>query len=92
MHLFWCGTPPVYACSADACLLFRPCLLAQNWCRNACASSWLDITVLSAIILNTILLAVENPANQLTDDTLHAMVITDLVLTVRNSILLMWTP
>jgi hypothetical protein len=52
----------------------------------------LDITVLSAIILNTILLAVENPANQLTDDTLHAMVITDLVLTVRNSILLMWTP
>eukprot|EP01047_Picozoa_sp_COSAG01_P087442 COSAG01_NODE_20128_length_969_cov_1.797701_1_plen_74_part_10 len=39
-----------------------------NWCRNACASIWLDSVVLAAIILNTILLAIESPANTLSEE------------------------
>eukprot|EP01048_Picozoa_sp_COSAG05_P006385 COSAG05_NODE_412_length_10089_cov_13.887287_2_plen_175_part_00 len=54
------------------------------WCQNACASTWLDSVVLAAIILNTIMLAVENPANLLTRESLAIMVIIDLVLTVRQ--------
>ena len=53
-----------------------------RWCQNACASNWLDPVVLTAIIMNTVLLALENPANTLSEDTLRFMVIVDLVLTV----------
>jgi hypothetical protein len=53
-----------------------------NWCRNACASIWLDSVVLAAIILNTILLAIESPANTLSEETLDMIVIIDMVLTI----------
>ena len=55
----------------------------QFWCQNACKSTWMDVAVLFAILFNTVLLAIENPANILLEDTLSMMVAADTVLTVR---------
>jgi hypothetical protein len=57
-----------------------------NWCKNACASSWLDATILICIIFNTFLLAYAGPANTYSEDVLTAMMIADLVLTLIFSI------
>ena len=57
-----------------------------NWCKNACASTWLDTTVLVCIIFNTLLLAYAGPANTHPEDILTAMMIADLVLTLIFSI------
>jgi hypothetical protein len=42
--------------SAEALLEGDVDAFILRWCQNACASNWLDTVVLSAIILNTILL------------------------------------
>lgn len=57
-----------------------------NWCKNACASTWLDATILICIIFNTFLLAYAGPANTYPDDVLTALMIADLVLTLIFSI------
>ena len=56
--------------------------LIVNWCRNACASTWLDTLILFCIIANTALLAAAGPATTLDDEVLARMVVADLVLTV----------
>ena len=56
--------------------------LIVNWCRNACASTWLDALILFCIIANTALLAAAGPATTLDDEVLARMVVADLVLTV----------
>jgi hypothetical protein len=53
-----------------------------NWCKNSCASSWLDATVLFCIIFNTFLLAYAGPANIHPESQLFAMMVIDLVLTL----------
>ena len=57
-----------------------------NWCKNACASTWLDTTVLVCIIFNTFLLAYAGPANTQPEEVLTAMMVADLVLTLIFSI------
>lgn len=54
-----------------------------NWCRNACASKWMDSCILTCILLNTGLLAAAAPANTYSEETLQIFVIIDMVLTVR---------
>lgn len=56
--------------------------LIVNWCKNACASFWLDALILFCIVVNTVLLAAAGPATTLTNETLDWMVAADLVLTV----------
>ena len=56
--------------------------LIDNWCKRASVSTWLDVTIISAIMINTFLLAWVNPANLLSDDTLFVCMIIDMVLTV----------
>ena len=56
--------------------------LIVNWCRNACASTWLDALILFCIIANTALLAAAGPATTLDDEALSGMVVGDLVLTI----------
>ena len=52
-----------------------------NWCKNACASKWLELSILGCILFNTFLLAYAGPANVLHEDTLFFMMVADLVLT-----------
>jgi hypothetical protein len=56
-------------------------VLIENWCRRASVSTWLDVTIISAILTNTVLLALQNPANQFSDDTLDIMMYIDMFLT-----------
>ena len=53
-----------------------------SWCRNACASVWLDTCVMGAILISTVTLSVENPANTLSPEVLNHLVYLDIVLTV----------
>jgi hypothetical protein len=53
-----------------------------SWCRNACASRWLDTTVMVAILVSTCTLAWENPANTLSAATRSLLVALDAALTV----------
>eukprot|EP01043_Picozoa_sp_COSAG02_P028368 COSAG02_NODE_1716_length_11210_cov_24.482495_1_plen_241_part_00 len=56
--------------------------LIVNWCKNSCASTWLDALILFCIIVNTALLAGAGPATTLDDEALGWMVVADLVLTI----------
>lgn len=51
------------------------------WCRNACASVWLDSGVMVAILVSTVALAWENPANTMSEEARYALVALDMVLT-----------
>ena len=75
-----------HACVSEKCqrALLSASRGTQFWCQNACKSTWMDTTVLVAILFNTILLALENPANILAEETLLLMVAADTVLTVRS--------
>ena len=53
-----------------------------NWCRNTCASAWLEIGILGAILFNTFLLAYAGPATTLSEERLTMMMIADIVLTI----------
>ena len=53
-----------------------------NWCRNACASTWLDTFILACIMFNTALLAGAGPATTLAAETLLIMEVIDIVLTI----------
>lgn len=53
----------------------------NNWCQRAAVSTWLDVTIITAILINTVLLAVANPANQFDDHVLEAFMYIDMVLT-----------
>ena len=56
--------------------------LILNWCKNSCASNWLDALVLGCIIANTALLAAAGPATTFSEEELDMMVVADLVLTI----------
>lgn len=56
--------------------------LIVNWCKNSCASTWLDALILFCIIVNTALLAIAGPATTLDDEALGWMVAADLLLTI----------
>ncbi|MDA8639371.1 ion transporter [bacterium] len=53
-----------------------------NWCKNACASKWLETGILIAILINTYLLAAAGPATTLSEDKLYWMMVADIVLTI----------
>ena len=65
----------------DAMLMGDVDAAVLHWCQNACKSSWLEVLILLCILLNTVLLAVQNPATTLSNDTLYVFMIIDLVLT-----------
>lgn len=56
--------------------------LILNYCKNACASTWLDALILGAIVVNTGLLAMAGPATTLSEEAIDQMVVADLVLTI----------
>ena len=45
--------------------------LIVNYCKNACASTWLDASILLAIMLNTALLAMAGPATTLSEEAIN---------------------
>lgn len=57
-----------------------------NYCKNACASNWLDAAILICIIFNTFMLAYAGPANTYPEEQLTAMMISDIILTVIFSV------
>ena len=57
----------------------------KNWCLNAHNSTWLDTMIIVAILINTVILSVQNPATMLDESTLHAFYLTDVVLTTTFS-------
>ena len=59
--------------------------LIHNWCQNAHNSSWLDTVIIVAILINTVILAVQNPATTLPDETLTLFMLCDVVLTATFS-------
>jgi hypothetical protein len=61
-------------------------IFVLNYCKNACASTWLDSTILICIIFNTFLLAYAGPANTYPEEQLTAMMLADVVLTVIFSV------
>ena len=86
---FWCASHARAAAFATPAREYSRALLSaahcmQFWCQNACKSTWMDTAVLAAILFNTVLLALENPANILAEETLLLMVAADTVLTVRS--------
>ena len=59
--------------------------LIHNWCQNAHNSSWLDTVIIVAILINTVILAVQNPATTLPDEVLTLFMLCDVVLTATFS-------
>ena len=57
----------------------------KNWCLNAHNSTWLDTTIIIAILINTVILSHQNPATMLDEDILHAYYLIDVVLTLTFS-------
>jgi hypothetical protein len=53
-----------------------------NWCSNAHNSNWLETMIILCILINTVLLAWQNPATILDNDYLEAFMYIDYVLTV----------
>jgi hypothetical protein len=59
--------------------------LISNWCKNAHHSVWLDCTVVVCIVINTVVLSIQSPANVLSDAWLQVLFRADVVITVLFS-------
>ena len=55
-----------------------------NFCKNACASKWLETGVILAILVNGVTLAIQNPATTWTNETLAILMMFDIVLTCAS--------
>ena len=53
-----------------------------HWCKNACASNWLERGILCTIVMNTVLLAVGSPSNTFDESVLTGLMIADTICAV----------